>query len=418
MVCDDGNDCTDDSCDAVAGCLYVNNAVPCNDGNACTVGDACSLGSCVGGMPKTCDDADPCTEDACDPASGMCVHPNRYCKENLLTCGNHFDPCNPMLMANCGECSGGEMCSPGGFCQGADGCTATDHGNVATADAKRGAFYNGHVYVGDLTGGIKVIDVMDPENPEVVKDMDAGNFVFGVEYHNDYLYGCDPSGGMQIFDLIDPTDPQPRGHAPLMSARLVNLHGNYAYVARGGSGLEIVDISNPDAPLSKKNIMADNSTWDSVVAEDFLYISDKAAVYVYDVVDPTNPAPINQVLPPDGTQLLEVEFSYPYAYFTAANGKLYVLDAMTPGMEVFFPGSLSLSGSLMGFDISYGYGYVADTANGVHIVDVAANPQSPSLVETYDTAGTPHHAFFQSGYLMVSNGTEGFHVATAHECYQ
>ena len=44
--CDDGNPCTDDSCDTTVGCRNVaNDANSCSDGNACTV-DGCVNGTC------------------------------------------------------------------------------------------------------------------------------------------------------------------------------------------------------------------------------------------------------------------------------------------------------------------------------------------------------------------------------------
>ncbi|MBI5913719.1 hypothetical protein HY839_04775 [Candidatus Azambacteria bacterium] len=71
--CDDSNACTTDVCDAAKGCVYIPNTVPCSDGNACTTGDACKNGFCAGGATLSCDDADPCTLDACDPKVG-CSH--------------------------------------------------------------------------------------------------------------------------------------------------------------------------------------------------------------------------------------------------------------------------------------------------------------------------------------------------------
>jgi hypothetical protein len=73
--CNDGNLCTDDSCDPIAGCTHTNNTAPCSDGDACTNGDACVDGTCHGGSPLDCDDGNPCTVDSCDP-SGGCIHRN------------------------------------------------------------------------------------------------------------------------------------------------------------------------------------------------------------------------------------------------------------------------------------------------------------------------------------------------------
>ncbi len=46
--CDDANPCTDDACDAEGNCLYTPNELACDDGDACTAEDTCSQGRCAG----------------------------------------------------------------------------------------------------------------------------------------------------------------------------------------------------------------------------------------------------------------------------------------------------------------------------------------------------------------------------------
>ena len=70
--CDDGNECTDPSCDPATGCVQTNNAAPCDDGSFCTTGDTCDMGTCTG-TPLDCDDGNACTADSCLGLSG-CQH--------------------------------------------------------------------------------------------------------------------------------------------------------------------------------------------------------------------------------------------------------------------------------------------------------------------------------------------------------
>ena len=39
LTCTDNNPCTDESCDAINGCVSTANSLPCEDGNACTTND-------------------------------------------------------------------------------------------------------------------------------------------------------------------------------------------------------------------------------------------------------------------------------------------------------------------------------------------------------------------------------------------
>jgi hypothetical protein len=71
-ACDDANVCTDDACDPELGCVHTPNTVPCTDTNMCTKDETCAYGVCAG-KPTLCDDNDPCTVNGCDPASG-CVY--------------------------------------------------------------------------------------------------------------------------------------------------------------------------------------------------------------------------------------------------------------------------------------------------------------------------------------------------------
>ena len=74
--CDDGNLCTEDTCDGFGGCVSDGTGitVACDDENACTTEETCqgdASGTCGGGIAVTCiDDGNPCTAETCDPARG------------------------------------------------------------------------------------------------------------------------------------------------------------------------------------------------------------------------------------------------------------------------------------------------------------------------------------------------------------
>ena len=48
---------------------------PCSVGDACTVGDSCESGVCTAGSPLSCDDGDLCTDETCDSRLGCLVAP-------------------------------------------------------------------------------------------------------------------------------------------------------------------------------------------------------------------------------------------------------------------------------------------------------------------------------------------------------
>jgi len=114
--CDDGNPCTDDSCDALLGCRHTagSEGLLCSDQNSCTTGDVCVIGQCLGAGLQ-CDDGNPCTVDTCALGSG-CAH----------VAAAVGDPCDD-----------GDPCSDGDVCDGAV-CAGTavecDDGDPCTTD--------------------------------------------------------------------------------------------------------------------------------------------------------------------------------------------------------------------------------------------------------------------------------------------
>jgi hypothetical protein len=136
--CDDGNLCTDDSCDPKLGCINAANVLPCDDGDACTLADQCGEGLCVGTGTPDCDDGNLCTDDSCNPAVG-CVSVN-----NTLDC-NDGNKCTPFDQCKDGACVGSgavdcnddnpctdESCDPALGCLFVDNDVACDDGSVCT----------------------------------------------------------------------------------------------------------------------------------------------------------------------------------------------------------------------------------------------------------------------------------------------
>jgi hypothetical protein len=166
LDCDDLNPCTDDSCDAVQGCVHTFNVRPCDDGTLCTTNDACSLGvcrgkeilcsddnacngfetcdaatgTCVPGTPPVCDDANDCTNDSCDPALGCQQIPNANPCDDASVCTTN-DACRGGVCTGdpaCSDgdkCNGEELCDPGsGACSPAPAPLNCDDANTCTDD--------------------------------------------------------------------------------------------------------------------------------------------------------------------------------------------------------------------------------------------------------------------------------------------
>ena len=78
VLCDDGNECTEDWCDPSMGCttLESEDGAMCDLENPCSYESVCLGGACELWMPVVCEDGNPCTSDgACDSEAGGCLYP-------------------------------------------------------------------------------------------------------------------------------------------------------------------------------------------------------------------------------------------------------------------------------------------------------------------------------------------------------
>ena len=71
-TCDDGNACSDDLCDPNVGCSHAPapDGTPCPDADLCNGEETCQTGACTQSTPLVCDDGDQCTTDVCDATRG------------------------------------------------------------------------------------------------------------------------------------------------------------------------------------------------------------------------------------------------------------------------------------------------------------------------------------------------------------
>jgi hypothetical protein len=89
VVCDDGIDCTDDACnEAEDRCDFVPDDTPCDNGVFCDGAEVCdSVAGCLAVAPVDCNDLVACTDDSCNEATDACNHvPDDAVCDNGLFC--------------------------------------------------------------------------------------------------------------------------------------------------------------------------------------------------------------------------------------------------------------------------------------------------------------------------------------------
>jgi hypothetical protein len=94
----------------------------CSDGKPCNGQETCANGICRSGTPLDCDDGNQCTNDSCDNAMGGCKHTDRPDDSN---CGDR-DPCNGQETCQGGQCTAGTPPPAGTLCEDTNTCNGIE----------------------------------------------------------------------------------------------------------------------------------------------------------------------------------------------------------------------------------------------------------------------------------------------------
>ncbi|MBK8940471.1 MAG: hypothetical protein IPM79_23370 [Polyangiaceae bacterium] len=162
--CEDNNPCTTDSCTPAMGCMNV--ALPsgtsCADADVCNGDEVCdAAAACLAGMPLDCDDLNDCTADTCDAITG-CANDDEPmgtpCEDgDLCTTPDTCDGaggCTPGAMDGCGGAGGGGGGGgAGGAGMGGAGMGGAGMGGAAMGGAGMGGAAVGGAGMGGASQG-------------------------------------------------------------------------------------------------------------------------------------------------------------------------------------------------------------------------------------------------------------------------
>ncbi len=143
-------------------------------------------------------------------------------------------------------------------------------------------------------GGLSVIDVSDPNNPDMLSflatDYDAINiFISDSLAFIAHRHGSDPAD-IIIVNIADPNNPDSIGsiHTPSYACN-INVIDSLAYVADFDNGLYIFDISDLSNPIQTYNIPLLGQPTDILVDDNHIYFVTSYKTYIFDTSDPLGP---------------------------------------------------------------------------------------------------------------------------------
>lgn len=205
-------------------------------------------------------------------------------------------------------------------------------GSVTPMNAapREAAIQNNTIFVADEFG-LRIFDISDPTNIHQVGQIEtysSGNVAVGIVVSGNYAYLASSSGGVRVVDVSDLQNPKEVSHFS-QSVGSLALSGNMLYIGAYGSGVQVASIGSGGATLSKLGSFPSiGQVEDVAISGTTLFANEgKAGIQVLDV---SNPAKIIQ------TQLLETPG---YAWSSEVNGNVMYEANGNGGVLIFSKGN-------------------------------------------------------------------------------
>lgn len=106
-----------------------------------------------------------------------------------------------------------------------------------------------YAYLCSSSGGLEIINVTDPSNPDKVGTHYDGGNAADVYVEGDIAFLADYNDGLEIIDISDKTNPVEIGSVTQTGhSQCIDVQGNFAFIADGWKGFMIVNITDLTNP--------------------------------------------------------------------------------------------------------------------------------------------------------------------------
>ncbi|OHD64011.1 MAG: hypothetical protein A2096_01765 [Spirochaetes bacterium GWF1_41_5] len=295
------------------------------------------------------------------------------------------------------------------------------------------------VFLALRQGGVAVIDIKDPQKPEIISCYDSVEWATGLAVHGNILFICNRGHGLELADISDLKKIRYLGLANPGESQHVAVKNNFAYVGCiGDRKIAVVDCTNPRKPLVLKTISANGYPYGVSVSGNYLYVStghhtagkkevkEGSPEYgaghgmeIYDISKSADPVKISEIKTPrffvDGPDRWAVKVSGSYAFLADGLNGVFVINISNPA-KPFFTGRCKTPGYAFDLDVGNDYLYVAGHTKSLQIVE-AKNLAKAPVIEKGNPPVIPEKAKTddRSGKFRIYNPGAKIYAAAVKE---
>ncbi len=270
------------------------------------------------------------------------------------------------------------------------------------------AVQGNYAYVADLYS-LRVINIANPAVPFETGFFDMpGGDAYGVAVSGNYAYVANGSSGLRVVNITNPAAPFETGHYDITGAGNVVVSGNYAYLAAGTQGLRIVNIANPSAPFEVGFYDTPGSAHRVVVSGHYAYIADyDQGLRVVNIANPSAPFEVGFCNTQDRARYVEVAGNC--AYVGDNLGGLRLVNIFDPAHPVEI-GYYVTPDRTIGIAVRGNIAYVASVSD-LGIYDCSAALDLIEPVELLSFSAVPGDTQVQLRWQTASeSGSDHFEI--------
>tara|TARA_R110002096_G_scaffold173781_7_gene348656 strand:+ start:5226 stop:7088 length:1863 start_codon:yes stop_codon:yes gene_type:complete len=215
--------------------------------------------------------------------------------------------------------------------------------------------------------------------------------------------------GLIVLDINEPDFPELVGDLPASGFGQIDVYSQYVFVAAEEEGVYVVDLSDPTRPIQVAEINTPGSAVDVAVSDGILYIANyENGLLIYDVQDPVSPIELGVFETNRRVQHIDIEGSL--AYITGFQTGLLIVD-VSDASKPLLVNSWSYQGDhTASLDVVGSLAYITmPSTNDLLILNVD-NPMSPVLMDTVSVHDTFRSIEVVGNRVYVTNDAYGLMV--------